>query len=362
MSSPSVGTGGRPGPVSLFRSRGGRLRWGWRLGLFVALFLTGVLGTGLLLRQLPLPASAAAGMTVAAGASTGAALLATWVLAEKVEGVPVAALGLPVDRLLPRDLVRGFLLGGGLIGVAVAVMAAAGWVSWTVDPGGFSVGSFLASLVEMGVFLLLAAFLEELVFRGYPFQVTAEGLGVGWALGLTSSLFAVAHAWNPGLAGAVWETASLEKLLPLVNIGLAGLLLGVAYWRTYSLWFAAGVHFGWNWMMGFAADLPVSGLEPGTGGYELFETPGFDAVLQGPALWTGGSFGPEGGLVVTVVSVAGVAWVARTEMLSPALRVRALGPLPDRGRRSSPGERTPGGGAATDGMEDGVGMEPREAM
>lgn len=329
--------------MSLFRSPTGRIRWGWRLGLFVLVFLTGLLLAGLVLGQVPTGWSEATGMTVGATLSAVAALTASWALAEKVEGVPLAALGLPLDRLLPRDLGRGFLLGAVLIGAAVASMAAVGWVSWRPEPGGLSPGSLLGSLVGVTLFLAAAAFLEELIFRGYPFQVTAEALGGGWAIGLTSVVFAVAHAWNPGLGPSVLlEEGSLGTILPLVNIGLAGVVLGLAYWRTYSLWFATGVHLGWNWTMGFAADLPVSGLEPGTPGYGLFETPGFDAVLEGPALWTGGTFGPEGGLAVTAVSVLGIVWLARTDALSRALRVRSLGALPDR-RGGSGDERDRGG-------------------
>lgn len=347
--------------MSVFRSRTGRIRWGWRLGLFLLVFLAALLVAGLVLAQVRPGWSEGLGMIVGAAVSAGAALLASWVLAEKVEGLPLAALGLPVDGLLPRELGRGFLVGVVLIGLAVAAMAAAGWVSWTLEPDGFAPGPFLVALAEVTAFLAVAAFLEELVFRGYPFQVTAEALGGGWALALTSAAFAVAHAWNPGLGpDALLEGASLARLLPLINIGLAGLVLGLAYWRTYSLWFATGVHLGWNWTMGFAADLPVSGLEPGAPGYGLFETPGFDAVVQGPELWTGGSFGPEGGLMVTAVSLVGIAWLARGDAFSRALRVRALGPLPDRARDAAGRTTGPSAPAPADGERAEV-AEGREA-
>lgn len=354
--------------MSFLRSSRGRIRWGWRLLLFVLLFVGALLATGFVLSRVAFGWSEATAMTAGSAVAVAAALFASWIMAEKVEGVPLAALGLPVDEVLPGDLARGFLLGGALIGAAVVAMALAGWVSWRPEPGGFALGPFLGALAEMGVFLLLAAWLEELIFRGYPLQVTAEGAGVGWALASTSAVFAAAHAWNPGLGAALLEEPSLGRLLPLVNIGLAGLVLGLAYWRTYSLWFATGVHFGWNWTMGFAADLPVSGLEPGTPGYELFETPGFDAVVQGPALWTGGSFGPEGGLAVTIASLAGIAWLARTDTLDRALRVRALGPLPDRGRSgrgrpaagADPADARTAERAAVAG--DGERLEAREAL
>jgi membrane protease YdiL (CAAX protease family) len=271
-----------------------------------------------------------------------AALAASAVAMESLEGIPVAALGIPVDAAAPRELGRGFLLGAGLIGLAVLVLALTGSVTWR-PAAGAGVAGWSRALLGLGFFLLVAAFFEELLLRGYPLQALAERYGGVVAIGVTSAAFAVLHAGNPGLGRALLEGPSLAEILPLVNLGLAGVVLGLAYWRTYSLWFATGVHFGWNWIMGFAADLPVSGLEPGQPGYALFDTPGFDAVVTGPQLWTGGSFGPEGGLAVTAASLLGIGWLATTGRLRRSIRVRALNPLPDRGTGSDGGVRDEGG-------------------
>jgi len=107
----------------------------------------------------------------------------------------------------------------------------------------------------------------------------------------------------------------------------------VAYWKTYSLWFATGVHFGWNWTMSFAADLPVSGLP--------MDTPGIEASVTGPRLWTGGDFGPEAGLVVTAVTLAGIAWLLWSDRVGRSLRILALDPIPE--RHGDGGERAGAG-------------------
>lgn len=309
---------------------GGPLRTTWRIAAFVVLTFGIAFLFQIGLAALPLGDAGAVLVVLGVGAFLLAATLSSWILMEKVEGVPLAALGLPVDRLLGRDLGRGALLGGGLIAAAVLPLAAAGWIGWRPEPGGIAPGSLLGSFLEVTSFFLAAALVEELLFRGYPFQAIARRLGGGWAIGLTSAAFACLHVLNPGLGRALLEGPSLWEILPLVNIGLAGVILGLAYWRTYNLWYATGVHLGWNWVMGFAADLPVSGLESGTTGYAFFDTPGWDVVVAGPAAWTGGGFGPEGGLAVTLASLAGIAWLTTTDRLSRSLRVRALRPLPDR--------------------------------
>jgi hypothetical protein len=67
--------------------------------------------------------------------------------------------------------------------------------------------------------------------------------------------------------------------------------------HTGSLPAAWGAHLAWNWIMAAVLHVPVSGLP--------FDTPGYRAVLQGPAWLTGGGWGPEGGAVALVVMGAG---------------------------------------------------------
>lgn len=306
------------GLLSLFRDEGGRLRTASRVGLFYLLVLgvwiglSLVLALGIELLGPVLPTWLE--LLLYTGVGALAALAGSYWLAERVEGIPIASLGLPVDALLTRDLGRGFLVGGAVIGVAVLLLVLTGALRWTVAPGGMAAVPILLSLLRMSVFLAVAALAEELLFRGYPFLVLAGARGPVTAVVVTSLLFSLLHTANPGFA---W--------LGALNIALAGALLGVAFWRTRSLWFATGVHLGWNWVMGFLADLPVSGLEPGTAGYAFFDTPGVEAVVRGPGIWTGGAFGPEGGLAVTVATLLGIGWLAVTERVSQAKRVLAAG-------------------------------------
>lgn len=335
--------------MSSLRDDTGRLHLVWRLALFVlfALFFLGaaVSLVGALAGWL-LPEAASGLVALVAGAAALLAVLAaSWLVMAWLENAPVAALGLPLDGLVPAEIGRGAALGIALIAFAVVPLALAGSIRW-IPSGSASIGPLLASLAVTSGFLFLAALLEELLLRGYPLQALAERAGGPAAIAITAIVFSLLHAYNPGFRPTAPDVFTLRAWLPLLNITLAGVLLGLAFWRTYSLWFAGGVHFGWNWGMGFAADVPVSGLDTESVGYAFLDTPGFDAVVAGPELWTGGGFGPEGGLAVTLVLAGACVWLARTPRLSRSLRVRALGPLPDRGgwlpaeRRAAEGEPT----------------------
>jgi len=297
--------------AGVLRNRSGRLRSGWRLLLFIAVSNLAVLpfvAAGFLLARLTPVSSDTLGvqeLTVMA-----AVLLASWAMMRRVEGLPLEALGLPRGVRAVRATASGLVCGTAIIASLVIVFALLGWVSWTPQAGG-GLGDYARAFLGYGGFFFVAAFLEELLMRGYPLQVLAEGLGGAWAIGLTSVAFGLLHLWNPS-----------GSPIAIGNIMLAGVRLGLPYWRTYSLWFATGIHLGWNWSMNFLGDLPVSGL--------VWDTPLYDAVITGPELWTGGEFGPEAGLGVTVVALIATLILARTPRLRRDPRVVALGPLPDR--------------------------------
>lgn len=252
---------------------------GWRLLLFLILYGPLVAVVGLI-----------APRSVAGEGATHlvAALAAGWIVLG-LEGKTPGALGFHLKKSVPKELAGGLGLGVGVAATAVTLMALAGVVSWGTESG--SAGRWLLSgLGALWLFTLPAA-AEEALLRGYPLQALTEAWGPAAGLGITSVAFGLLHLGNPGVS---W--------LAVGNIVLAGLLLGTVYLRTGSLWWATGVHLGWNWALGFGADLPVSGLD-------LVDAPYLAARITGPAWLGGGGFGPEGSALSGIVLAGAVAWV-----------------------------------------------------
>jgi membrane protease YdiL (CAAX protease family) len=282
-----------------------RLAIGWRiltdLGLLAGLLVVGRYGLSFL-PQDPL------GWTTLV-ADTAAAVAAGCLVLTHLDRRPAAAFGFPLSQRAPGELGTGLLLGVVLNGVAGLLLLASSTARFVPDPG--TAGEYLASLGWTLLYFGLAAAFEEAVFRGYLFQAVAEKLGWLRATLLLSALFAAAHANNPHVdVGAI------------VNIFLAGVLLSLAYVRTRSLWFATGVHAGWNWTMASLFGFPVSGLS-------MVDTPLYDARETGADWWTGGAFGPEAGLAGTLALLAGVLWLWRTRALAESERMREQHPLVD---------------------------------
>ncbi|MEO8199438.1 MAG: CPBP family intramembrane glutamic endopeptidase [Gemmatimonadota bacterium] len=212
-------------------------------------------------------------------------------------------------RLTAEDL-RFRRTGGGGRGALVAFAAGAvlsslvmllgvvvGDASWVADagtPSGYAGRVGLAFLV-----LLPGALAEETMFRGVPLVALDRTIGRGPAIGVTALLFALAHGANPSVT-----------TLSIGNICLAGVLLGVAFFAPGGIWTAMGLHLGWNFGLA-ALDAPVSGIN--------LRIPLIDYLPGQPAWLTGGPFGPEGGVLATIVlalatAMAGKLFLARSQL------------------------------------------------
>ncbi len=214
--------------------------------------------------------------------------LFVWLLAvtDHIEDHRIAALGLP----RARGWFKQFAIGCG-VGFLLTVLATVPIAIW----GNASINLRLSlhRVPRVGAVLLVLIFgalAEELMFRGYPFQHLEQGIGAIGAVMVFSAVFGVVHLANPGATR--WG---------LINTILIGVLLSMAYLRTRALWLPWGIHFGWNFSLGFLFGLPVSGLR-------LFNVM-VRTTTSGPRLITGGSYGVEASATAVVAILLGVVMV-----------------------------------------------------
>lgn len=284
---------------------------GW-LGaaLRALLFLGGVYAAEQVLRALiaPFVASDAAAYTLLPLATLLAALLVGGFLLRTVDRRPAAAMGFALSRQVPRELGVGFLAGSAPHLLIVLLLAATGALRYGGDAG--TAAGWALSLLQAAGILVVAAAAEEVVYRGYGFQALVRGFGLWPTLVVSSALFAWAHGRNPAVTP-----------LALANIFLAGIVLGLAYMRTLSLWLVTALHVGWNWSMASLFDLPVSGLT-------YFDTPLYEPAVGGPAWLSGSTFGPEGGLVGSAGLLLTLAITLGWPGLAPSAAQLAARPLP----------------------------------
>ena len=295
-----------------FDERAGRLRAPWRLllqyliytvaiSLFVDLLATALLVAG------PgssggLDTSVLAGSPllplISGVAGLGGALLSVWLAGRFLDRRAFAEYGLHLSRGWWLDLFFGMALGALLMTAVFVVELGLEWVTVTgVFESGLPGTPFGPALLVPAVLFLCVGFYEELVSRGYQLRNAAEGLnlpGVGprgavllaWAL--SSAFFGYLHSANPNATP-----------LSTIIVALAGLMLGFGYVLTGELAIPIGLHVTWNFFQGAVFGFPVSGLN--------IAGATFLSIDQGgPALWTGGPFGPEGGLLAPAAMAVGI--------------------------------------------------------
>ncbi len=140
------------------------------------------------------------------------------------------------------------------------------------------------TLVFITLILILGAAGEEILFRGYGFQVLLRSTGPFTAILPVGVLFGAMHSSNPHVSN-----------LGLVNTAGFGILFGYAFWRSRDLWLPFGLHFGWNFTLPFFGT-SLSGVKMGVTGYEL--------QWKAGELWSGGEYGPEASISTSVVLLA----------------------------------------------------------
>lgn len=280
------------------------VRSGWRIALWTGIFVFLAASLMLVMNLARIPST----LETVTAVELSAAVVAGWAMLALIDRRPFGALGYAADPVAPRDSGLGFALGGAAIALVVGVLTVAGTVRWVADSGTWP--EYVAALLRALLLFTVAAAAEEAIFRGYAFQALVQGIGAWPTVLVTSALFSLAHVRNPNV-----------DAVGLANIFLAGVMLGWAYLRTRSLWFATGVHVGWNWTMSALLDFPVSGL--------VRDTPLYDVAAVGPRWMTGGSFGPEAGVPGTVVIVLLLALFLWAPWIRESARMRALRPLVD---------------------------------
>jgi membrane protease YdiL (CAAX protease family) len=118
----------------------------------------------------------------------------------------------------------------------------------------------------------------------------ASSSGFWQAAWLTSTLFGAAHTSNNG-----------EAWVGIFAAGFIGFVFCVSVWLTGSAWWAIGCHAAWDWAETYFYGTADSG----------FVAPGhlFSTSPAGNPLWSGGTVGPEGSLLIIPVVLLILVWL-----------------------------------------------------
>ena len=198
-----------------------------------------------------------------------------WLATKFIDRKPLMSIGLSI-----KDKANEMLVG---LGFALAFIGGLFLLLWLLGAititgyVGFKPGVFFVSMM-----LFLAAFDEELIFRGYILNSMMDSSSRWVALAGSSALFALMHAGNP----SVWS-----NWVPMTELFAAGFILGISYTFTKNLWFPTFFHFGWNFFQGLFG-FEISGINVDSWKMISHENTG-----NVPDIISGGAFGIEGSVI-----------------------------------------------------------------
>ena len=207
------------------------------------------------------------------------ALFTVWIFQKFVSRESFTSIGLRFEGY-KNDLYQGLLVGAGLITIGFLTLVIFNLIS--VDLTYFSLYDQVFYLILFAVVSLN----EEIAIRGYILQNLSKSFNKYISLAISSLVFMIMHLGNPNL-----------DILPIVNLFLAGIFLGVYRIHKNNLWFPIGAHLTWNYLQG-----PIYGFE--VSGNKINSL--FEQKLNGHDILTGGNFGYEGSIILTVFLIAGI--------------------------------------------------------
>lgn len=196
-----------------------------------------------------------------------------------IEKNALSSLGF-VKRNWLKYLAWGILLSLVQMGVIALVYQASGIGSFVLNELSLEPLLFILGLFP---FWLLQGGTEEVATRGWLLTRIAARTNLPLAIAISSSLFGILHMGNAGVT-----------FLSVLNIILDGVLAGLLFIYTDSIWLVVAQHGTWNYVQGNLLGFQVSGT-------------GADASIfsftmgDGPDWLTGGAFGAEGSIITTLV-------------------------------------------------------------
>ena len=332
---PQNGTTSTPAPPhNIFIGSQG-LRSGWSVAIFMAIFVfllatisfVARLITVNLLHHTPTAGSAMTPATTIVGEGGAVlAILGAAAIVAKIERRRILDYNLAGPSPIAR-FAGGLLAGFAALSALVAALYLGGWLHF--GPVALTGGQILQYAALWAIGFLLVGCTEEGICRCYLQFTFTRGINFWWALGIVA-LFCAAlipqfknqSAWGiwffaaAGLVPclilhlknavqstfwyAAWATSTFFGFVHTGNNGetwigvfaaaAIGFVFCVSVRVTGSAWWAIGCHAAWDWAETFFYGTADSGYA--AKGHFLTTTP------AGNTLWSGGTDGPEGSLLV----------------------------------------------------------------
>lgn len=180
-----------------------------------------------------------------------------------------------------KNYLKGILIGLLMILSVVLLLKISGFATFTINISQVSWPIFVIFILGWAI----QGFEEELITRSILMNYFAVNNGVMGGIIINSLIFAILHLGNPAFG-----------ILPFINIMLIGIVFSLLFYISDDIFLPAAAHSFWNFAQGNIFGIEVSGMD------EISNTI-LKTKLMGSDLISGGAFGFEGSIFVTIVEI-----------------------------------------------------------
>lgn len=279
--------------MGIFKNRYGELRSGWKIVLTIILMfalmnvlsiligiILGIIATNGILTELSDIESSSLYFSVSIILQNIALILSSIIMWKSFDKKEAKLMGIINIKEGYKELGIGLFLGGMTITIVGIVLLLLGEVRLV---NSLSKPNISYELVIGLIAFIAVGFGEEIFGRAYCMSVLKQTRNKYIVLGISAVVFAAMHLGNNGI-----------NFLALINLFLVGILFGYMFMKSGNVWMPIGFHITWNYFQGYILGFQVSGNEV-NGIYQLQNS--VNSYING------GTFGPEGGIIVTLILI-----------------------------------------------------------
>lgn len=221
-------------------------------------------------------------MTILMLFSNAGIILVTLLFCKLIQKRKVTTVGFQKPDMW-KEYLSGMGIGFGIFTVAVLICVITGSLKIQGMSPSFSIGIFVLFLLGY----LIQGMAEEVLCRGYFLVSVSRRYPLAVGIIANAVIFAALHLLNDGIT-----------VLAFINLVLFGVFASVYFIKRGNIWGVGALHSIWNLAQGNVYGIRVSGIQTKCSVLA-------SEMVTGRELITGGDFGLEGGLAVTIVLVVG---------------------------------------------------------
>lgn len=220
--------------------------------------------------------------------NTGSAIIICFLIVKFKEKRSIKGMGFGLRKKAISDYLEGFALGIIMIGIAWIGIILFGNSLFELQLKNISKASFIMPFLLMLLAWIIQGASEEIMLRGYMLPVLGVKVGPKFAICASSLIFSGLHLSNNGITP-----------LSIVNLVLFGVFAAFYAIKNENLWGICALHSSWNFAQQNIFGTLVSGGA-------VYDSSLISTTYLENNLINGGTFGPEGGIMVTIVLVVAI--------------------------------------------------------